>query len=137
MALEAAAGIEAARGCSVAVVSAHTLKPLDMPGIARLLGQFETVVVVEEHSERGGLAAMVKQVAWDYSARCELLTFSLKDDFIHEFGSHADLLRAHGLSKTIILEHVVAALARKGQGHGRNQPHGPVPAFQAPHRRAG
>jgi transketolase len=137
MALEVAAGVESAHGCSVAVVSTHTLKPLDVSGIARLLAQFETVIVVEEHSERGGLAAMVKQVAWDNAARCELLTFSLKDEFIHEFGSHADLLRAHGLSKTIILEHVVAALARKGQTHGRNQPLGPVPEYQTPHRRAG
>jgi transketolase len=137
MALEAAADVEAAHGCSVAVVSVHTLKPLDVPGVARLLTQFETVIVVEEHSECGGLAAMVKQVAWDQGARCTLHAFSLKDDFIHEFGSHAELLRAHGLSKDIILERVDATLARKGQRHGRNQPLGPVPAFQTPHRRAG
>jgi transketolase len=137
MALEAATGIETAHGCSVAVVSVHTLKPLDVLGIARLLSQYETVVVVEEHSERGGLAAMVKQVAWDHGARCTLRTFSLKDEFIHEFGSHGDLLRAHGLSETIIREQVASTLARKGPGHGRNQPPGPISAFQAPHRRAG
>lgn len=137
MALDSAAGLEAAHGCSVAVVSVHTLKPLDVAGIARLLSQYETVVVVEEHSERGGLAAMVKQVAWDYRAECALQTFSLKDEFVHEFGSHADLLRAHGLSAAIIREKVGATLTRKGQGHGRNQPLGPVPAFQAPHRRTG
>jgi transketolase len=137
MALDAAAGIESAHGCSVAVVSVHTLKPLDTAGVARLLNQFETVIVVEEHSERGGLAAMVKQVAWDHRATCTLHTFGLKDEFIHEFGSHKDLLRAHGLSESIICEQVAATLARKGQGHGRNQPYGPVPAFQAPHRRAG
>ncbi|HMF12169.1 MAG TPA: transketolase C-terminal domain-containing protein [Gemmataceae bacterium] len=136
MAVKVAADIEA-HGCSVAVVSVHTLKPLDVTGIAELLSRFETVVVLEEHSERGGLAAMVKQVAWDRAARGELLTFSLKDDFIHEFGSHADLLRAHGLTETIIRDRVAAALVRKGQGHGRTQPPGSIPAFQTPHRRAG
>jgi transketolase len=137
MALETAAGIETTHGCSVAVVSVHTLKPLDTAGIAQLLDQYETLIVVEEHSERGGLAAMVKQIAWDQRAGCALHTFSLKDEFIHEFGSHKDLLRAHGLSEAIIRDQVAAILARKGQGHGRNQPHGPLPALPAPHRRAG
>ena len=137
MALEAATDIEAAHGCSVAVVSVHTLKPLDIAGIARQLSQYETVVVLEEHSERGGLAAMVKQVAWDHAAGCSLLTFGLADDFIHEFGSHDDLLRAHGLSKTSICEQVATTLARKGLRHGRNQSHGPVSSLQTPHRRAG
>lgn len=94
-------------GRSVSLVSAHTLKPLDVGGVAKVLADFETVVVLEEHSEIGGLAAQVKQVAWDTGAKCELKTFSLKDEFIHLYGSHDDLRRAHGLAPDIILEQLV------------------------------
>ena len=98
MAFDVAAKVEQTQGRSVAVVNAHTLKPLDVDGIGRLLARYETVVVLEEHSERGGLAAQVKQIAWDTRASCRLHTFSLKDEFIHLFGSHTELLAAHGVS---------------------------------------
>ena len=97
LAFEVAAKVEQ-QGRSVAVASVHTLKPLDAAGIAQVLKRFETVVVVEEHSERGGLAAAVKQLAWDTHASCRLHTFSLRDQFIHAYGSQTDLWGAHGLS---------------------------------------
>ena len=71
-----------------------------------VLGLYGQVIVIEEHSEVGGLAAQVKQLAWDCKATCDLRTFSLKDEFIHSFGSHADLMAAHGLSAGRILESV-------------------------------
>ncbi len=107
MAFDVAAKIEE-QGRSAAIVSVHTLKPLDVDGIAQYLKRFKQVVVVEEHSERGGLAAQVKQLAWERKATCDLRTFSLKDEFIHAFGSHADLLAAHGLSTGAIFESIDA-----------------------------
>lgn len=108
MALEVAERIEAEQGKRVALVSAHTLKPLDTEGIARVLDEYETVAVIEEHSEHGGLAGQVKQIAWDKSAKCRLHTFSLKDKFIHEFGSQRDLWKAHGLDPAVIYDAIVA-----------------------------
>lgn len=98
MVREVALKVERDTGKSVALVSAHTLKPLDTSRLARILNDFETVVVVEEHSERGGLAAQAKQLAWETRATCKLHTFSLKDEFIHVYGSQTDLWSAHGLS---------------------------------------
>jgi transketolase len=106
MAFEVADQLEST-GRSTAIVSVHTLKPLDNEGLARILGRFGQVIVIEEHSELGGLAAQVKQIAWDRRASCDLRTFSLKDEFIHTFGSHADLLAAHGLSAGRIAEAVM------------------------------
>jgi transketolase len=60
--------------------------------------RFPVVVVIEEHVERGGLGAQVKQVAWDSKALCDLHTFSLRDEFLHVYGSQDDIRRAHGLS---------------------------------------
>jgi transketolase len=108
MALEVAHGLEAS-GRSVSVVSAHTLKPLDRDGLAQILANHEEVVIVEEHSPHGGLAAQTKQLAWDSSAQCSLYAFTLQDEFIHFYGSHPDLLRVHGLESGRILSAIQAA----------------------------
>jgi transketolase len=114
LAVEVAKRAEAERGLSVAAYSAHTLKPLDRDRLRDILKQYRQVVVVEEHSARGGLAAEVKQVAWDCRASCDLATFSLQDEFIHVFGSQADLWAAHGITA----DAVFAALDKRGASHG-------------------
>lgn len=95
-----------AMGKSVSVVSCHTVKPLDREGIAQALKSHRQVIVIEEHVPQGGLAPQTKQIAWDNSAQCALHTFTLKDEFIHNYGSHDDLLASHGLSLEQILKSV-------------------------------
>lgn len=102
MAMEVADRIEAT-GKSVSVVSCHTMKPLDYAGIRQVLAVHKQVIVIEEHAPQGGLAPQTKQIAWDTKAQCDLKTFTLKDQFIHNYGSHADLLAAHGLSTDRIM----------------------------------
>ena len=92
-----------AQGRSVTLVSTPTLKPLDLEGLADVLRSHEQVVVMEEHAPQGGLAAQVKQLAWDVRAQCDLRTYTLKDEFIHCYGSHVDLLREHGMSADLVL----------------------------------
>jgi transketolase len=92
-----------AQGHSVSLVSVHTLKPLDRDGIADALKRHKHVIVIEEHAPQGGLAPQTKQIAWDTKATCRLDTFTLQDAFIHNYGSHDDLLAAHGLSADRIL----------------------------------
>ncbi len=106
MALEVADRLEKA-GRKTSVVSVHTLKPLDRDGIARVLATYPQVAVLEETSTVGGLAAQVKQLAWDSRARCRLHAFSLQDKFIHAFGSHWDLLKAHGLEPGALTETIL------------------------------
>lgn len=102
MAAQIADGL-AAQGKSVSLVSCHTLKPLDREGIAQALKTHKQVIVIEEHAPQGGLAPQTKQIAWDIKATCRLDTFTLQDKFIHNYGSHDDLLAAHGLSPQRIL----------------------------------
>ena len=92
------------RGKSASVVSAHTLKPLDREGVRGLLAAHSQVVVIEEMVPRGGLADAIRVIAWESDARCRIDCFSLQDEFIHSYGKHEDVLRAHGLS----LERIVA-----------------------------
>jgi transketolase len=93
----------AARGKSVSVISAHTVKPLDAEGVADALRRHAEVVVIEEMVPHGGLGSRVKEIAWDIGARCKLQSFALDDAFHHIYGSHGDLLARHGLSRDAIL----------------------------------
>ena len=96
------------QGKSVSICSVHTLKPLDCQGIAAVLKSHSLVVVIEEHAPQGGLAPQTKQIAWDIKATCELKTFTLKDEFIHNYGSHDDLLEAHGLHVDKIYQNIMS-----------------------------
>jgi transketolase len=87
-----------ASGQSAAIYSVHTLKPLDHDAIAGVLARYRRVVVIEECAPNGSLASRVKGIAWDTDARCRLDVFTLQDAFIHCYGSHDDLLNAHGLA---------------------------------------
>jgi transketolase len=107
MALEIADVLEDG-GASVSVLNVHTLKPLDRDGVSKALRDHNQVIVIEEHAPRGGLAPMTKQIAWDEKADCTLHTFTLKDEFIHCYGSHDDLRFRHGLDKDTILAAVQA-----------------------------
>ena len=94
------------KGKKPSLVSCHTLKPLDTEGIVKVLQNYSLVIVIEEHAPQGGLGAQVKQIAWDHQAKCLLQTFSLKDDFIHNYGSRESLLEAHGLSEKNIMSEI-------------------------------
>ena len=102
MASEIAAALEA-NGESVSLISAHTLKPLDADGIADTLARHKQVIVIEETMPHGGLGSRVKEIAWNIRATCRLDHFSLEDAFHHVYGSHADLLARHGLSREAVL----------------------------------
>ena len=101
-AMDAAAALES-QGVSVAVASLHTVKPLDREGIARVLARFQRVVVLEEMVPRGGLGEAVKALAWESGAKCQLRSLSLKHEFVHVYGSHDELLAAHGLTTDAIV----------------------------------
>jgi transketolase len=88
----------AAAGRAASVVSAHTLKPLDREGVSAILRDFAQVVVIEECVPSGSLSMRVKELAWEIAARCRLDTFTLQDSFIHCYGTHDEILAAHGLS---------------------------------------
>jgi len=94
------------QGRSTSLIACHTLKPLDRAGIADVLRRHRRVIVIEEHAPQGGLAPQAKQVAWDIGATCDLATFTLKDEFVHCYGSHEDLLAKHGLSADSIMAHL-------------------------------
>lgn len=86
------------KGESAAIYCCHTVKPLDVDGIRRVLARYKKVIVVEECAPNGSLAMRVQQIGFQERASCEIDIFTLQDKFIHCYGSHDDILAAHGLS---------------------------------------
>jgi transketolase len=105
--MDAAAALEQRR-ISVAVASVHTLKPLDRAGIVSLLDRFPKIVVIEEMVPHGGLGDAVKVLARESGARCRIDCLALRDEFIHVYGKHEEVLQAHGLSLDRVLQLVTA-----------------------------
>jgi transketolase len=91
-----------AAGKRTAVFSVHTLKPLDCETLAQIMQAYNQVVVIEECAPNGSLAMRIKELAWNIGAKCRLDSFTLKDAFIHCYGSHDDILDAHGLASVEI-----------------------------------
>lgn len=107
LAFDVADRVKAKTGKMPSVVSVHTLKPLDEKGVVEALSRHKRVAVIEEHVPYGGLAARVKEVAFDSGVKCDLKTFTLKDEFIHFYGSYEELLAKHGLEPGRIVEKLV------------------------------
>jgi transketolase len=87
-----------ASGKRTAVHSVHTLKPLDRDVLIRILLSYPHVVVIEECAPNGSLAMRVRELGSITGAKARLDTFTLQDAFIHCYGSHDDILDAHGLA---------------------------------------
>jgi transketolase len=73
------------------------LKPLDREGLSNILASFPAVTLIEESAPRA-LGLELQAMAFVAGYRGKLEVFALKDEFIHCYGTHADILAAHGLS---------------------------------------
>jgi transketolase len=100
-----------AQGRSVSLVSVHTLKPLDTSGLAEVLASHRETVVIEEMSPQGSLAAKLKALAYERGAGSRIYCFSLRDEFVHAYGSHEEVLAAHGLTLDNILANLSGVIA--------------------------
>jgi transketolase len=102
------------QGKSVSIASVHTLKPLDRDAIVAALKNHARVVVIEEHVPHGGLASRVKEIAWDIRADTDLQCFTLRDRFMHFYGTRDELLEQHGLGDEAIYNQCVTVKPTTG-----------------------
>ncbi|EMH80512.1 transketolase, alpha subunit [alpha proteobacterium HIMB114] len=90
----------------ISIYSCHTLKPFDNVGLKKIFNKYERIVVLEDHSIIGGLSDIVKNKAYDFKYKKKITTFSLKDQFIHEFSSQTNLQNKHGINLKKILDEI-------------------------------
>lgn len=100
------------RASDVLVVSAHTLRPLDTKGIKDILVNFDHVVIIEEAPSELALGGWVQQLAHQVAVGrwAKIWPFGLQHKFSHTYGTHADLLAEHKLTKERILADLWAEL---------------------------
>ncbi len=98
---------------NASIVSAHTIKPLDIEGVINILNAFDHVVIIEEHVPHGGLTSRIKEIALDNEVNSKVTGFTLKDEFIHFYGSYDELLQTHGLDVDTITDSITRTVKMK------------------------
>ena len=82
------------------------MKPFDFNGLRKKFKKFKLIIIVEDHSKIGGLNSIVKTSAYEENYKGKVINFSLKDEFIHCYGTHDDLLKKHDISSDKILKKI-------------------------------
>ena len=89
------------------IYSCHTLKPFDYKNLTKIFKKFKKIVIIEDHSKIGGLNEIVKTHAFEKRYNGNIISFSLKDEFIHCYGSQDDLLARHGIENNKIYKDII------------------------------
>jgi len=93
----AAAEVLAEEGMSVAVVSMHTVKPLDAELVCEMGRSVGAVVAVEEHSEHGGLGDGCARVLMEAGLSPRYRVAAIPDEYTVT-GSQEEILSHYGIS---------------------------------------
>ncbi|MBI5631218.1 MAG: transketolase family protein [Elusimicrobia bacterium] len=91
-----------ARGFSVRVVNACSLKPFDREAVARAASDSQRLVTVEDHNVNGGLGSAVCEAAAELGLGVPVLRLGAHD--FGESGSCEQLYAKYGLSSAHIVE---------------------------------
>ena len=62
---------------------------------------------MEEHVPNGGLSDKILSLAYEIKCKSKIKTFTLKDKFMKFYGTHAQLLNAHGISANKIIKEIL------------------------------
>ena len=87
------------QGIHVAVYSVHTLKPLAEGKIAKLLANYEKIVILEEHNMIGGLYSAFAEVMLAQKMNKPVLNIGLNDQFAMGYGTIGEVRKANGLDE--------------------------------------
>ncbi len=95
------------RDIYASIYSCHTIKPLDEKGIIKILKNYKQIIIMEEHVPNGGLTDKILSLAYKIKSKSLIKPFTLKDKFIKFYGTHAELLNAHGISADKIINSIL------------------------------
>lgn len=86
-------------GIHAAVINLHTLNPIDRDIIKKAHDETGHLMVVEEHTVRGGLGSIIADVLTDVSdTPIRLNKMGLNNTFPKGYGTYAEMLEQNGLS---------------------------------------
>lgn len=55
---------------------------------------------------------MVQKIAYTSDCRNKVVSFHLKDEFIHCYGSYKEFLKLHGLSKNLLIKKILKEISK-------------------------
>lgn len=103
----------ATRGIQVTVVNVHTIKPLDVETIVRVVRKTRALVSAEEHTINGGLGSAVAELLGEHCP-VPLVRVGIQDRF-GESGSVGELMDAFGLTASHIVRAVEIIRQRRNR----------------------
>ena len=86
------------------IYSCHTLKPIDENGFKKIFSKYKKIITIEDHSKIGGLGSIIKELAYEHKYNKNIISFSLDDEFKHNYGNQENLLGDHKLSSKKIFK---------------------------------
>jgi transketolase len=101
------AALDIAMDLDLMLWSAPMLKPLDIDDVRAAVQATNGLVTLEEHSVLGGLGAAVCEITSEHQPT-RVLRIGVPDRFSEHCGTHAYLLREHGLDTDSVRERVGA-----------------------------
>ncbi|MCP9825455.1 transketolase family protein [Synechococcus sp. EJ6-Ellesmere] len=101
------AAVDIATDLDLMVWSAPILKPLDVDDVCAAACATLGLVTLEEHSVLGGLGAAVTEITSEHQPT-RVLRIGVPDRFSEHCGTHAYLLREHGIDTDSVRERVGA-----------------------------
>lgn len=100
------------QGLSCAVLSMHTVKPLDMEALENAVATTSNLFTIEEHSRIGGLGGAVAEwVSEQKTSPDTFYRFGIDDQFTKTGGDQAHLRKLHGLSAPQIAKTILEKIA--------------------------
>jgi transketolase len=88
-----------AEGYDPTYLSMHTVKPLDVDTVSRLVRSNTNIITLEEHNTIGGLGSAVAEVASGIRSSSIVVRVGISDVFSHYVGSHHVLRDHFGISR--------------------------------------
>ena len=86
------------KNLSSSIYSCHTIKPFDRSRVSKIFKKYNKIVVIEDNSEIAGLGSLIKSLAYEMNFKGKIITYNVKDNFIHCYGTQEDLLIKHGIN---------------------------------------
>ncbi len=99
-------------GVSAAVVSCHTVRPLDHAFLADAFARYEVVATLEEHGRAGGFGSAVGEWLLEHGGTAHLICFGTDGTYPHHTGSQEFMRQQYGLTAESVSARVAALLRR-------------------------
>lgn len=90
-----------------ALFSVHSVKPLDKNNLKKIIKKFKYIIILEEHSNIGGLATAISETFLDIKINNKFLKLNLGENFIVKSGKKDSAIKKLRLSPKKIKQRII------------------------------